>query len=258
MRRFSPGALIIPIPEGIELTFVTAGAASRFFAWLIDTLVIAAAIMLAERLLTVVAIVGTDWHAAIVTFTYFLLSTGYAIYLEWRWGGQTIGKRLCQLKVVDASGLHFTFAQVVIRNLLRLVDVLPLSYLVGAVVAFFNSRGMRLGDLAANTVVIQISRVQLSIAETPSVRYSSLAAYPHLLARIRYRASRELIEIAREALDRRDRLAPQQRIVLFRDIRSHFEEIVRFPDSATEHLSDEQYVRNVIAGLLASRAGVKR
>lgn len=258
MRRLPPGALTIPIPEGVDLTFVTAGAASRFFAWFIDTLVIAAVLAVAQRVLAVAALFGSDWQAAVLTIAYFVISTGYAIYLEWRWGGQTVGKRLCSLKVVDAGGLHLSFAQVVVRNLLRALDALPFAYLVGGTVAFFNRRCMRLGDLAGNTVVIQISPAPLSIASHIENKYNSLASYPHLIARIRHSASRVLIEVAREALVRRDRFAPQERLMLFREIRSRFSEIARFPEAATDHLTDEQYVRNVVAALFEIRNPLKR
>ena len=249
MRRVAPGALTIPIPEGVELTFVTAGPATRFFAWLIDLFVIAAALSLAQRFLSIASIFGADWRVAALTIAYFLISIGYAIYLEWRWGGQTVGKRLCSIKVIDANGLHLTLAQVVIRNLLRAVDVLPAAYLAGGATAFFNRRHMRLGDIAANTAVIRILPVELSDANVVTTKYNSLAAYPHLIARIRHQAARELIELSREALARRDRLSSSARLALFREIRARFTGIARFPEGATDHLTDEQYVRNVMAAL---------
>lgn len=258
MRRLPPGALTIPLPEGVDLTFVTAGAASRFFAWFIDTLVIAAVLALAQRVLAVASLFGSDWQVAALTIAYFVISTGYAIYLEWCWGGQTVGKRLCSLKVIDAGGLHLSFAQVVVRNLLRAVDALPFAYLVGGTTAFFNTRCMRLGDLAANTVVIQISSAPLSMASHIDNKYNSLASYPHLIARIRHGASRVLIEIAREALARRDRLAPKERLTLFSEIRSQFSKIARFSDTATDHLTDEQYVRDVVAALFEPRSPLSR
>lgn len=62
----------------------------------------------------------------------------------------------------------------------------------------------------------------------------------------------------REALVRRDRLAPQDRLILFRKIRSRFGEIARFPETATDHLTDEQYVRNVVTALFEAKSVLKR
>lgn len=249
MRRASPGGFTIPIPEGVELTFVTAGPATRFFAWFIDLLAVVAILSVAQRFLSIASIFGADWRVAVLTIAYFLISTGYAICMEWSWSGQTVGKRLCSIKVIDANGLHLTLAQVVIRNLLRVVDVLPAAYLAGGVASFFNSNHMRLGDMAANTAVVRIATVHLSNKNVATTKYNSLAAYPHLIARIRHQAARELIEISQGALARRDRLNPADRLTLFHQIRSRFEAIARFPESATDYLADEQYVRNIIAAL---------
>jgi signal transduction histidine kinase/ActR/RegA family two-component response regulator len=61
--------------------------------------------------------------------------------------------------VVDAEGLRLQFHQIVTRNLLRFVDSLPLFYFVGGLVAWFNPKCQRLGDLAANTIVIRSPRL---------------------------------------------------------------------------------------------------
>jgi hypothetical protein len=45
---------------------------------------------------------------------------------------------------------------------------------------------------------------------------------------------------------RRDDLDPQARIALFRELTAYFKTIVSFPQEATDGLSDEQYVRNVV------------
>jgi hypothetical protein len=42
-----------------------------------------------------------------------------------------------------------------VRNLLRVVDVLPTAYMVGIVTIFVTSRNQRVGDLAAGTVVVR-------------------------------------------------------------------------------------------------------
>ena len=69
---------------------------------------------------------------------YFVISVAYAIVLEWRWRGQTIGKRLLGLRVMDVHGLRLQLPQIALRNLLRLVDMLPLFYLVGGLACVFS------------------------------------------------------------------------------------------------------------------------
>ena len=46
---------------------------------------------------------------------YFVISIGYSILLEWRWRGQTVGKRLFGLRVIDVHGLRLQPAQIVLR-----------------------------------------------------------------------------------------------------------------------------------------------
>src|SRR5258708_15206429 len=65
------------------------------------------------------------------------------------WAGQTVGKRLLRLRVLGDRGEPVTVTQVAIRNLLRLVDFLPVFYGVGIVTLFIQGGSKRLGDFAA-------------------------------------------------------------------------------------------------------------
>ncbi len=247
MRTGAANSLVIVIPEGASLAFPLAGGVSRFLAWFLDVLIIAALCSMAARLLSLTALFGEAWQEAITLLAYFVLSSGYAIFCEWKWRGQTLGKRLFHLRVMDAEGLRLTFAQIVIRNLLRLLDILPLAYLVGGSVAVFNRHSQRLGDLAAGTVVVSEPTAAKWRGPDLATRFNSLAAYPHLVARVRHGASSELIQVAMAALVRRDRLSPAARVRLFDELRRQFSGVAGFPESAVEHLTSEQYVRNLVA-----------
>jgi uncharacterized RDD family membrane protein YckC len=253
MKTRPSKALVIAIPEGAELAFPLAGGVSRFLAWFIDLLILAMLSVMAPKVLGVAAILGASWQQAMTLLAYFLLSTGYAILCEWRWRGQTVGKRLFRLRVMDAGGLYLTFAQVVIRNLVRLLDILPLAYLVGGVVAVSNQYSQRLGDLAAGTVVVRepvLAKWRMPDLDT---RFNSLAAYPRLVARVRHSASRELIQIAMAAVLRREQLSADARVILFDELRRQFLALVSFPETALEYLSSEQYVRNLLAAISSGR-----
>jgi uncharacterized RDD family membrane protein YckC len=253
MKAGSANSLLIVIPEGASLSFPLAGGVSRFLAWFLDVLIIAALCSIAARLLALTALLGEAWREAITLLAYFVLSTGYAIFCEWKWRGQTFGKRLFHLRVMDAAGLRLTFAQIVIRNLLRLLDILPFAYLVGGTVAVFNRYSQRLGDLAAGTVVVSETIAAKWSMPDLETRFNSLAAYPHLVARVRHGASSELIQIAMAALLRRDRLSPAARVRLFDELRGQFGSVAAFPESAVEYLTSEQYVRNLLAAMSAGR-----
>jgi uncharacterized RDD family membrane protein YckC len=81
------------------------------------------------------------------------LATGYYVVCEAA-SGATLGKRMVGIRVVGEDGDQVTFGAALVRNLLRLVDCL-FFYLVGALFALTSSRGQRLGDRAAHTVVVR-------------------------------------------------------------------------------------------------------
>jgi uncharacterized RDD family membrane protein YckC len=81
------------------------------------------------------------------------LGLGYYIVCEAATGA-TLGKRMVGIRVVGEDGEHLTFGAAVVRNVLRVIDAF-LFYLVGFLFAITSSRGQRLGDRAAHTVVVR-------------------------------------------------------------------------------------------------------
>jgi hypothetical protein len=146
-------------------------------------------------------------------------------------------------------------SQIVIRNILRGVDTLPALYMVGGIACAVNRYSQRLGDIAANTVVVR--RQPLAIPDAGKLlgeRYNSLLDYPNLAARLRNRVKPELVEIALEALSRRDTLDAAARVRVFDELAARFRALVQFPEEATMQVTSEQYVRNSIDLILKSPA----
>lgn len=248
-------SLAIETPEGIVFSYELATPASRALAWAVDFAAVATAGYLLSKTFEALGSISRDWASATSIGLYFFLSLGYGIVLEWRWRGQTIGKRLLNLRVIDSQGLRLQFSQVAIRNLVRLVDMLPLPYLVGGTTALITRKCQRLGDLAANTVVTRERRMQQpELEQIAPAKYNSLAAYPHLAARLRAAANPEAVGIAVRAVVQRDRYRPQARVELFRDLSDYFRSLVRFPEAAEEGLTDEQYVRSVLRVIYSTPA----
>jgi uncharacterized RDD family membrane protein YckC len=246
-RSHKTNTLLIRTPEGITFSLLLAGPLTRFLAWIIDLACIAVAGGVMSKLLVVFHVMSPDLARAMNILGYFVISIGYSIVAEWYWRGQTLGKRLLRLRVMDEQGLHLQFSQIVIRNLLRLVDSLPLFYLVGGVACLVSRRAQRLGDFAANTIVIRTPKItQPNLVQLSSGKFNSLRNYPHLAARLRQHVSPHEAGVALQALLRRDELDPQARVELFREMATHFRSIVSFPQEATESIPDEQYVRNVV------------
>jgi uncharacterized RDD family membrane protein YckC len=241
------GSLRIRTPEGVTFAYQLAGPASRMLALLIDFTCAVGATIIVGLGVSLLKILSPDAAKAIYVVLYFVISTGYGIALEWLWRGQTIGKRVLRLRVMDAQGLHLQWNQVVLRNLLRFVDALPVLYLVGGAVSMFTRNGQRLGDLAANTVVIRTVKVaDPDVTQLIRGRFNSMLAYPHLCARLRQRTPPAAAGVGLEALTRRDEFDPLSRVELFSEIAAYYRLVVEFPAEAVEQISDEQYVRNVV------------
>ncbi len=246
--------MFIRTPEGIVFPMQVAGPITRFLGWIIDCVVVLLATSILSTVLRLVAIASPDLYSAVSAILYFVLSLSYPMATEWYWRGQTLGKRLLKMRVIDHQGLRLHFSQIVIRNLLRCIDVLPAVYMVGGIANLLSARGQRLGDLAANTIVISVRRVnEPDLDQILPDKYNSFQAYPHLAGRLRQHVTPQQAGIALQALMRRGSLDPQARVELFAEMASLFREIARFPQETTDGLSDEQYVRNVVDILFKSR-----
>lgn len=247
--------LIIKTPEGIEFSLRLAGPITRFLAWSIDLGTILALITMINVIFAILGVLSRDLAMAANIIGFFIISIGYGILTEWYWQGQTLGKRLLRLRVMDEQGLRLQLSQIVIRNLLRFIDSLPALYLVGGLVSVLNKRAQRLGDFAANTIVVWNPRiVEPDLNQLLEGKYNSFREYPHLEARLRQYVTLLEAQIAAEAIVRRNSLDPAARVDLFRDLSGHFRSIVSFPQEATDGISDEQYVRNVVEAVFRPRA----
>jgi uncharacterized RDD family membrane protein YckC len=255
MKSARPTRLNIETPEGVIFSLELATPVTRALAWAVDATAIALASYFIGQVCRVLKLVSADFAGAISVVTYFLISVAYAILLEWRWRGQTIGKRLFGLRVIDVHGLRLQLPQVALRNLLRLVDILPLLYLVGGLAAVFSRHAQRLGDMAANTVVTRERKPeQPDVEQIAPAKYNSLLAQAHLAARLRSLVTPEAVALAIRAVTLRDGYDPPARVALFHELAAHFRSLVEFPEEATENLTDEQYVRSVLRVIYGNRS----
>ena len=140
----------VATPEGIELTLRLAGPVPRALAWSIDLVIrlgiVALVMMLAAQL------GRAGW--GVVLIAAFFVEWLLPAWLEAAWRGQTPGKRIMRLAVLNDDGTPVRWPAALTRNLLRAVDFLPFVYGVGLVSMLANRDFKRLGDLAAGTVVV--------------------------------------------------------------------------------------------------------
>ena len=247
MSAARQSSLAIETPEGVVFRYELATPVARALAWAVDAAAIGVLSSMTAKLSQVAGFVNKDFASALGVILYFVISVGYGIVLEWRWRGQTLGKRVVGLRVVDAHGLRLQLPQIALRNFIRFVDMLPGLYLVGGIAALVTRKCQRLGDLAANTIVAREQRwEEPDIEQVAPAKYNSLLAYPYLAARLRSLASPEAIGIAIRAAASRDGYDPRARIELFAELAAYFKGLVVFPEDAIEGLTDEQFVRSVV------------
>jgi uncharacterized RDD family membrane protein YckC len=180
----APEKLTIDTPEQIPLEFTLATLGSRFLA-LGDRHARQAGGdpgLVRRRGLRLVARGLGDrpvghrgfWRSPRCCVAIFTIYYGYFVFFEAAWSGQTPGKRLIGLRVIHTSGRPITTYEAILRNLVRVADQLPGIYAVGILTVFLTERSQRLGDLAADTVVVHEQPVE-ALRVPGHVRPSSAA-----------------------------------------------------------------------------------
>lgn len=187
--------LTLHTTDGVELTLTIAGVGSRSYAFLIDwhirLLLAVAWVLVVSQLLPLLPDRVLAGSLAVFYLLVLPASALYFLYhpiVEIALRGRTPGKRMAGVRIVTNEGRTPSIGALLIRNLFRLVDALPFFYVVGLTSALVTARQVRLGDLAAGTMLVYDER-----ARTHSFQ-DHLAAHPRL--------ERREVEWARDLLDR--------------------------------------------------------
>ena len=175
--------LSIATPEQIDISFQKAGIGSRFYAALIDTLLLGLILFVGyyvnRNFITELGDILGNWLGALGSIIVFVLFWGYYIVCEVTTNGQSFGKRALGLRVIKDGGYPIGFADSAVRNLVRVVDFLPFFYGAGLLAMLITKDWQRLGDLAAGTLVVKtartdlkLTRVDSKVAEAPAILIS--------------------------------------------------------------------------------------
>ena len=149
---------------GVDLDLPVAGPGSRTYAFLIDwhiRVIVALAWLVVAMLvvnggLTLRSGSGKTGSPAVFLVVlpplaiYFLYHPVVEIFMR----GQTPGKRRAGVRIVNRDGGIPSVGSIMIRNVFRLVDSLPAFYVVGLLTAFVSAQRLRVGDMAAGTLLV--------------------------------------------------------------------------------------------------------
>jgi uncharacterized RDD family membrane protein YckC len=232
----------IATPEGVEVELTLAGVGSRVIAGLIEFVI---QLFVIISLLLILRPAG-DAGAAIYTSASFALIFFYDVLFEVLGGGRTIGKRWAGLRVVRAGGRPITLARSALRNILRLIDILPGFYAVGMTAIFITSRNQRIGDLAAGSHVVRdrhgdrrhIESGLADIDPGPTADWDVSAVSPDDLAAVR------------AFLERRDELQSASRAEIAGELATRLRPRV---GGVTPNLGDEHFLALLVAAKASRR-----
>ena len=243
--------LTVATPEGVLFRLPLAGPASRLYAMLLDAAIVLGVVNGLGLLFSGIFAKAPGFGVMVITLAEFAIGFVYGALLEGFWNGQTIGKRLFHLRVIDQSGLPLRVEQAWVRNLMRVLDALPFAYLVGGISVLSCRLMQRLGDRVAGTLVVRETPLPAPADEAWSrQKYNSFLDYPAIAMRLRRAATPEVASLIQDALRRRNELAPYARREIYRELAAYLQsEIASFPNELVEMLSDEQYLINA-AGVL--------
>lgn len=157
---------LISTPENVDLHLELAGLGNRIMAAFIDYLLMyAIMIMIVSLSVLAFGIIEQmhmagylqsalySYNMAVTLFLLFAIQFGYFIVFEGLWQGQTPGKRLAKIRVIESTGQALSWPAVIIRNLIRVVDIY--LDLLGVLFIYFDKKQRRLGDFAAGSLVIK-------------------------------------------------------------------------------------------------------
>ena len=226
----------IDTPEGVPLELTLAGVGSRFLAAIVDTLIQTATLLVIVLLATIAG--GSGPVVAVATILGFLVFLGYDILFETKASGRTPGKRLTGLRVVRRGGGPVGFRTSAVRNLLRVVDLLPTAYVIGIISILVTKQNQRLGDLAAGTLVLREMKGTVPIAPVRS-------ADPELIGEVGdwdvSGVTADEVATVRRFLERRPGLTSDARARLARELttRLYPKVVGPPPEVAPEHFLEQ-------------------
>lgn len=170
VNTINPNQLHLETIDAVDLSLEVAGLGARSYAFLIDWhfrvifvmawLAICAIVFplflnttlrdLLSSFNEITGVGGTTLVILPVIVIYFL----YHPVLEILGRGRTPGKRMAGLRIVNEQGRPPTMGALLVRNIFRLVDGIPLFYMVGIITCLISERQRRLGDMAAGTLLV--------------------------------------------------------------------------------------------------------
>jgi uncharacterized RDD family membrane protein YckC len=237
---------VVQSPEHVLIELIPAGLGTRFAAFLLDSVVVLGIVSVLDL---PIRLLPAAVQGLLSTTAGFVVIWGYHTFFEVLWNGQTPGKRMLRIRVVDGRGLPVDLAQSLIRNVVRLLDLLPAGG-IGMLSATLDPEHRRLGDRAADTRVVAETQPAIPALEVLAVRRFNTLRTPRIRSYVEHRIGVEERELLFSLCLRAPALSEQARYSLFEEVAAHYRRELGIEDP---NLSGESLVR----GLAAMCAGLE-
>ena len=203
--------LQIKTAQNVHINFTLANVFQRLLAFFIDNIVKFAYLYFGYQVfdfsLINDSLSGDSWSIKAIDVLFFLPITFYSLYSEILMNGQTLGKKILNLRVMNVDGFKPSVTDYVIRWFLRVVDfnffmllfiyvaslglsdqyaLLVVLFLFGKAVGFllilFTSKNQRFGDVIANTIVVYLKdEVQFSQTILENIKENYVPTYANVI-----------------------------------------------------------------------------
>jgi uncharacterized RDD family membrane protein YckC len=230
---------------GVDLTLAIAGPGTRSYAFVIDwhiRLLLAGAWLLVA---TVALKSKISWRSHDALLSLLPAAILYFLYhpiLEVMMRGRTPGKRMAGVRILSRDGGQPSTTALLLRNVFRLVDSLPATYLVGLTSCLLTRQRIRIGDMAAGTLLV----LDNAAAEASLLRIERLAANSKL--------SLDALELLDQVLERWESLEYANRTHIARSLLLRLD---AQQDAASLARMSETKLQELLRAHLASDAAVK-
>jgi len=197
--------LQINTTQNVNLDYKIVGIGERILAFLIDGFILYLYAVLVQAIGSAIGYVFDDsWTQIGLVGLIFLPAMFYSLMMHSLFNGQTVGKLLLKIRVVRLDGAPVHWSNLLVRWMLRFVDIWIFLGSVGLLTILFTDKKQRLGDAAAGTVVISTkNKVKIShtILEEVEETYVPKFTNVTLLTDKDIRLIKETYIIARKSQD---------------------------------------------------------
>ena len=197
--------LQINTTQNVNLDYKIVGIGERIVAFLIDGFILYMFVLLVNLIGDAISYVYEDtWTQRGLVALIFLPAMFYSLLMHSLFNGRTVGKMLMKMRVVRVDGAPVHWSNLLVRWMLRLVDIWIFLGSIGILSILFSDKRQRTGDAAAGTVVISTKKkvkVSHTILEEVEDKYEPTFTNVTLLTDKDVRLIKETYHIAKQSSD---------------------------------------------------------